>query len=65
MSFSLTPEEGAETSVYLASSEEVTAVTGKYYAPKKKLVKPSDRFYSIKNETIVWDYCMQMVKPYL
>lgn len=65
MRFSLTPEQGAETSVYLASSDEVTNVTGKYYGPKKKPAKANDRYYSIKNEQIVWDYCMEICKPYM
>ena len=29
--FSLTPEEGAENSIYLASSPEVTGISGKYF----------------------------------
>jgi hypothetical protein len=29
--FGATPEEGAETSIYLASSPEVESVTGKYF----------------------------------
>ena len=38
--FVLTPEKGARTSVYLASSEAVAAVTGKYFV-KGKARKPS------------------------
>ena len=33
--FGATPEEGAETSIYLASSPEVAGITGKYFARKK------------------------------
>lgn len=33
--FATTPEKGAETSVYLASSPEVEGVTGQYFANKK------------------------------
>lgn len=33
--FAITPEKGAETSVYLASSSEVESMTGKYFANKK------------------------------
>jgi NAD(P)-dependent dehydrogenase (short-subunit alcohol dehydrogenase family) len=65
MRFSLTPEQGAATSVYLASSDEVKNITGKYFGTKKKAVKPSDKYYSIKNEQTVWDYCMETVKPYM
>jgi NAD(P)-dependent dehydrogenase (short-subunit alcohol dehydrogenase family) len=34
--FFLTPEQGAETSVYLAASDEVTAVSGEYFYRKKR-----------------------------
>lgn len=33
--FALTPEQGAETSIYLASDETVRGVTGKYFTKKK------------------------------
>lgn len=36
----ITPEQGAETTIYLASSPEVEGVTGEYF-DKKKAVKPS------------------------
>jgi NAD(P)-dependent dehydrogenase (short-subunit alcohol dehydrogenase family) len=39
--FGAKPDEGAETSVYLASSPEVEAVTGKYFERKKPV--PSSR----------------------
>jgi NAD(P)-dependent dehydrogenase (short-subunit alcohol dehydrogenase family) len=38
--FAISPEEGAKTSIYLASSPEVEGVTGKYFA-KQKPVSPS------------------------
>jgi NAD(P)-dependent dehydrogenase (short-subunit alcohol dehydrogenase family) len=40
-SFGATPEEGAETSVYLATSAEVDGVTGKYF--ERKHVRRSSR----------------------
>jgi retinol dehydrogenase 12 len=39
--FGATPEEGAETSIYLASAPEVAEVTGKYF--ERKRVMPSSR----------------------
>ena len=33
--FALTPEQGARTSIYLASSEQVEGVTGKYFVDEK------------------------------
>jgi len=65
MPFSLTPEQGAETSIYLATSDEVEKVTGQYYGTKKKLAKVDDKYYSAENEKIVWDYCKQITGPYL
>lgn len=38
--FFLSPEKGADTGVYLASSPEVEKVTGKYFV-KRKIVQPS------------------------
>ncbi len=38
--FTVSPEKGAETSIYLASSDEVAGVTGKYFDKKKS--KPSN-----------------------
>jgi retinol dehydrogenase-14 len=35
--FAKSPEEGAQTSIYLASSPEVKGVTGKYYASKQPI----------------------------
>ena len=40
--FALTPEEGAKTLVYLASSDEVSGVNGKYFH-KCRAVEPSAR----------------------
>ncbi len=65
MPLTLTPEQGAESSIYLATSDEVKDVTGQYYGPKKKLAKTDDRYYSAENEKIVWEYCKQITKPYL
>src|SRR5262249_23911357 len=38
--FAITPEEGARTSVHLASSPEVEGITGKYFV-KQRQVQPS------------------------
>jgi hypothetical protein len=38
----ITPEQGAETSIYLASSPEVAGVSGAYF-DKKKAVKPANQ----------------------
>ena len=62
--FLLKPEQGAETSIYLASSPEVENISGEYFAFKKKK-RIMNCFLSSENEKIVWDYCMEIVKAYL
>jgi NAD(P)-dependent dehydrogenase (short-subunit alcohol dehydrogenase family) len=42
--FALTPEEGAETSIYLASSPDVEGLTGQYYV-KREVVQSSPLSY--------------------
>ncbi|TRZ40271.1 SDR family NAD(P)-dependent oxidoreductase [Niallia circulans] len=58
------PEKGASTNVFLATSPTVTGITGKYFGNSKE-IKPYDRFYSVENEKTVWDYCMNVINPYL
>lgn len=64
MLFAITPEQGASNSIYLATSKEVNNTTGKYFS-NRKITKPSEKFYTPENEKIIWDYCMEIVKPYL
>jgi len=58
-------EQAAKASIYLATSQEVENVTGKFFNHKTKMVQPDEKYYSPENEKIVWDYCMQIVAPYL
>lgn len=62
--FMATPEKGAMTTVYLASSDDVENVTGKFFGNMKE-IKADDKYYSKKNEKIVWDYCLSVIEPYL
>jgi NAD(P)-dependent dehydrogenase (short-subunit alcohol dehydrogenase family) len=62
--FGITPQQGAETTIYLATSKEVENVSGNYFS-KKKIDKPDTRFYSQENEQLIWDYTMSIIKPYL
>jgi NAD(P)-dependent dehydrogenase (short-subunit alcohol dehydrogenase family) len=48
------PEKGAGTSVYLASSPEVEGVTGKYFV-KKSATKTSASSYNIDTARRLWD----------
>jgi len=59
------PEQGARTSIYLATSAEVENVTGKFFNNREKEEQADDKYYSAENEKIVWDYCMNIVRPYL
>ncbi len=52
--FSLTPEQGADTSIYLASSPEVEGITGKYFV-KRKAVPSSPLSYDEKVAARLWD----------
>lgn len=51
--FALSVEQGAETSIYLASSPEVEGVTGKYFT-KKKAVKSSAQSYDVETARHLW-----------
>ncbi|AHM66704.1 hypothetical protein PPSQR21_030620 [Paenibacillus polymyxa SQR-21] len=62
--FMNTPEKGAATTVYLATSQEVEKVNGKFFGNMKE-EKPRDRYYSVENEIKVWDYCQKVISPYM
>ncbi len=59
--FLLTPEAGARTSVYLASSPEVAGVTGKYFA-KCKEVRSSAISYNEASQKKLWAISEEMIK---
>ena len=52
--FLLSPERGAETGIYLALSQEVDSITGKYFV-KKKEVRSSNESYSEENARRLWN----------
>ncbi|MHC6178316.1 SDR family NAD(P)-dependent oxidoreductase [Clostridium sp. JNZ X4-2] len=57
-------EKAAATSIYLATSDEVKGVTGKFYGNcKEKVIKP--KWISQEGEQIVWDYCMKVCAPFM
>ncbi len=58
-------EDGAKSSIYLATSPEVQNITGQFYSNKAKPEKPADKYYSAENEQIVWDYCVKTTKNYV
>jgi retinol dehydrogenase 14 len=51
--FGISPEQGAETTVYLATSPEVEGVTGEYFV-KKKLTQPSTRARDMESARRLW-----------
>jgi NAD(P)-dependent dehydrogenase (short-subunit alcohol dehydrogenase family) len=58
-------EDGARSTIYLATSPDVATTTGQFFDNKAKVEKPDDRYYSKENEQIVWEYCMNILRPYL
>lgn len=62
--FMKTAAEGAASSIYAAISPELEGVTGKYYGLKGE-EKPSGKYFSPENEQIIWNYSMNIIKPYL
>jgi retinol dehydrogenase-14 len=52
--FALTPEEGAENTIYLASSPELSGITGKYFV-KREPALSSDLSYSEEVARRLWE----------
>ncbi|MHA1477817.1 MAG: SDR family oxidoreductase [Promethearchaeota archaeon] len=59
--FFKSPEIGAETSIYLASSPEVEGITGKYFA-KKMEKKSSKKSYNEEHAKRLWEISLEMTK---
>jgi NAD(P)-dependent dehydrogenase (short-subunit alcohol dehydrogenase family) len=57
--FARTPERGAQTSIYLASSPEVEGVTGKYYADCKP-VQSSPLSYDVDLAKKLWQVSLEL-----
>ena len=55
----ISPERGAETSVYLASSPEVEDRSGQYYK-KMKPVSSSKTSYNLDSVQKLWDLSLEM-----
>jgi retinol dehydrogenase-14 len=57
-------EEGAQTSVYLASAPDVEGITGKYFS--HKVEKPiSDLAKDLQNQTRFWELSEKLVAKYM
>lgn len=58
--FLISSEKGAKTSVYLASSDDVKDVTGKYFK-KQKAVKTSKPSYNKETQKKLWELSLAMI----
>ncbi len=58
--FYLSPEQGAETSIHLASSPEVAGVTGEYF-DRKKSVRAAPSAYNDEDAERLWRISAEMV----
>lgn len=56
----LTPEQGAQTSIYLASSPEVTGVSGAYFYDRR-IVQPSKSAQDDEVARRLWDVSLDLV----
>jgi NAD(P)-dependent dehydrogenase (short-subunit alcohol dehydrogenase family) len=56
----LTPEEGADTQIWLATSEEVGGITGKYFVRRRE-TRSSDISYDKAAARRLWDVSARMV----
>lgn len=54
------PEQGAATSVHLASSPEVEGLTGKYFSDKKE-TRSSAASYDVAAQQRLWELSERMV----
>jgi hypothetical protein len=56
----ITPEQGAQTSIYLASSSEVTGVSGAYFYDRK-IVQPSKAAQDDDLALRLWEVSEQLI----
>ena len=59
----MTTEKAARSSIYLASSPEVEAVSGGYFEPPNKRVKSSKASYDKTAQERVWEISAELTKP--
>jgi NAD(P)-dependent dehydrogenase (short-subunit alcohol dehydrogenase family) len=59
--FSISPEQGAKTSVYLATSPEVRDVSGAYFASSRKTAT-KNKFDTEENRALLWDLSLKSIQ---
>jgi len=57
-------DKAASSSILAATTPELEGVSGKYFGPKGE-EQPSQKYYSLENEQLVWDYCNQIIRKYV
>jgi len=62
-SFAKSPEEGAETSIYLASSPDVENISGKYFFEKKE-ARSKEITYNESIAERLWNVCTDLTNLY-
>lgn len=59
------PRIPGETNALLATSNGVHGLTGKFFDKNGRIEKENRKYYSKENEQKLWDYCMNVINPYL
>lgn len=59
------PAIPGSTNAYLATSDKVKGLSGKFFDSKGRIEKENKKYYSQENEQKVWDYVINKVNPYL
>jgi NAD(P)-dependent dehydrogenase (short-subunit alcohol dehydrogenase family) len=57
-------EKGAEPIIFAAVADEMRGKNNQYIGPKG-YEKVNEKYYSEKNEGIIWNYCMKISAPYM
>lgn len=59
--FSISPEKGADTAIYLASSPEVADVTGKYFTKRKEVTSSKESYDEAESQRL-WQVSLGLAK---
>lgn len=60
--FFLTPEQGADTAIYLATAPELSGVTGQYYY-RRRIQKLSPRAKNADEAARLWQWSLEQIGP--
>jgi hypothetical protein len=55
----ITPQKGAKTSIYLASSDDVKGMSGKYFV-RCKPVRLKNRYLTEENRKMLWQRSLEL-----